>query len=102
MLALRRCTFTIVALASVFVFFSSQSQQAKTEQPDPIARLLEMPAPVLAPAKKEVEPWEEQRPMPVPKDDAPLKHLIKYYSQSFLSTSIIYGPSEVIGRRLLE
>src|SRR5438045_3374040 len=99
MLALRICTFTIVALTTAFAFFSSQFQQAKTEQPDPIARLLEMPAPVSAPAKKEVEPWEEQRHVPVPKDDAPLKHLIKFYSQLLPST---YVPSEVISRRLLE
>ena len=99
MVALRRSTFTIVALITAFGFFSSRPQQAKTEKPDPIARLLELPAPSATPVKKELDAWEQQSPLPIPADDAPLKHLIKYWTQY---PPRLASPTEVISRRLLE
>jgi hypothetical protein len=107
MVKLRRLFFAILIFAVAPAIFHSAAQQpnsqpAKSSPPDPIAALLDLPAPLPQSAYDYADPWEQEKKPPIPGDDAPMELLLKYWTRSAQSFPNRPEPGEKIRRRFLE
>ena len=102
MTKLRCGVISIIIFSVAPLLLSTQAQQPQPSS-DPIAKLLELPAPLPDSAHDYFDPWEnkDKRP-PIPGDDAPLDLLVKYWWRARWRNPYHPMPSETVRRRLLE
>jgi hypothetical protein len=85
---------------------TAQVQQPATAKSDPIAKLLELPAPLPEAAFDYANPWERKdKAPPVPDDDAPIELLSKYWRHAFrrnFAQKTSAQPSDKVRQRFLE
>ncbi len=102
MRSLCKCLLTIIVFAiSTFVFTSQAQQPTQPPQNDPIAKLLELAAPLPDSAYDYEDPWERENPPPIPDEDAPIELLVKYWSRPASSPERSL-PNDKIRQRLLD
>jgi len=102
MRSLYKCLLTIIVFAiSTFVFISQAQQLPQPTQNDPIAKLLELAAPLPDSAYDYEDPWERETAPPIPDEDAPIELLVKYWSRPTSSPERKL-PNDKIRQRLLD
>ena len=100
MARLHRIVISLVAFSIASLYPTVRAQQAQASS-DPIAKLLEVPAPLPDSANDSFDPWENKaKSPPIPGEDAPLDLLVKYWRVTFRYNAP--PPSDRVRRRLLE
>src|SRR5215470_4202531 len=97
-----RSIFAIILFIAASALYSSSAQQPKPAQPDLIRALLDLPAPLPESAYDYANPWDREKPPPIPDDDAPTELLIKYWTRLSLLIPDQPTPSEKVKRRFLD
>ncbi|HQR36039.1 MAG TPA: hypothetical protein PLK30_25170, partial [Blastocatellia bacterium] len=95
---LRKFLLAILVFAIAVSLSSSQAQQLTN---DPIAKLLELAAPLPESAYDYEDPWERENPPPIPDEDSPIELLVKYWSRQGRASES-KTPSDRIRQRLLD
>jgi len=97
-----RAIFTVILFVATSTLFSSSAQQPKPAQSDPIWALLDLPAPLPESAYDYADPWDHEKKLPIPGDDAPIELLIKYWTRHDPLTLDQPAPNEKVKLRFLD
>src|SRR5262245_4776381 len=97
-----RAVFAVILFVAASILFSSSAQQPKPAQADPIRALLDLPAPLPESAYDYADPWDHEKKLQIPGDDAPIELLIKYWTRPDPLTLDQPSPNEKVKRRFLD